>query len=170
MDAHLPGSLYAPATRQFTMATGAFVEPGQRIALLADPSDVEALVRQLVRIGLDDVVGWIASEDFVAWRAGGGATASIARTTFREAGAPGEDSVWVDVRGAAEAASAHVPGALQIAQGRLALEIDRIPRGRPGDRPLCHWRTGRARERLSATARLRRPYVDDDFTRWRASK
>jgi len=167
MDAHLPGSLYAPATRQFTMATGAFVEPGQRLVLLADPSDVEALVRQLVRIGLDDVVGWIASEDFVVWRAAGGVTASVARTTFADAGAPGEDSVWIDVRGAAEAASAHVQGALQIAQGRLALEIDRIPRGRP---VTVHCATG-GRAALASAYLQRRGfdvrYVDDDFANWR---
>jgi hydroxyacylglutathione hydrolase len=167
MDAHLPGSLYAPATRHFTMATGAFVEPEQRVVLLAEPSEVERLVRQLVRIGIDDVAGWFTPDDFSAWRGAGRATASIVRIRFPEGDAPGDESVWIDVRGAAESASARLPKALQIAQGRLALEVERIPRGRP---VAVHCATG-ARAAL-ASAYLQRlgfdiRHVDDDFARWR---
>ncbi len=170
MEAHLPGSLYAPATRQFTATIGAFLEPSQRLVLLADADDVDPLVRQLVRIGLDAVVGWVPPGDFQAWREAGGATASIPRLTFDDVVPPGPDSVWLDVRGEAEYAADHVEGALQIAQSRLAVEQARIPRGRP---LIVHCATG-ARAAL-ASAYLQRigfdvRYVDDDFTRWRQGR
>jgi hydroxyacylglutathione hydrolase len=167
MDAHLPGSLYAPATRQFTAAAGAYVDPAQPLVLLADPADVDQLVRALARIGLDRVTGWLATQDFADWRTGGGPTASIPRLSFAETVPPGEDSAWLDVRGAAEYAADHMPGALQIAQSRLAVELARIPRGRP---LAVHCAQG-GRAAL-ASAYLQRlgfevRYVDDDFARWR---
>ena len=169
MDAHLPGSLYAPATRQFTAAAGAFVEPSDSIVLLAAEDQRDDLTRQLVRIGLDRIAGWIPVDAFDAWRAQGGGTTSIARIGFREAELPGEDSIWVDVRGAEEFAADHVPGAIQIAQSRLAVEHGRIPRNHP---VTVHCATGgRA---AMASAYLQRlgfdvRYVDDDYSRWRQS-
>ena len=167
MKAHLPGSLHAPATRQFTTATGAYVDPQQPVVLLADPAQVDGLVRQLMRIGLDRAVGWVAIDDFEAWRASGGTTASIPRITFAETTPPAEDHVWLDVRGAAEYEADHVSGALQIAQSRLAVEHARIPRGRP---VTVHCAQG-GRAAL-ASAYLQRlgfdvRYVDDDFEQWR---
>jgi hydroxyacylglutathione hydrolase len=170
MNAHLPGSLYAPATRQFTTATGAFVEPSAEIVLLAHEDQLDELTRQLVRIGLDRIAGWIPVAAFEAWRADGGATSSIVSITFLDAVPPGDDSVWVDVRGADEFASDHVPGAIQIAQSRLALEHGRIPRTAP---VTVHCATG-GRAAL-ASAYLQRlgfdvRYVDDDFGHWRSAK
>ncbi len=167
MGAHLPRSLFAPATRQFSSATGAFVDPSDSLVLLADPADVEDLVRQLVRIGLDGVVGWVPVVDFEAWRAQGGATASIPRLTFDEAEARGDDTLWLDVRGAVEHAADHLPDALQIAQSRLAVEAGRIPRSRP---LTVHCALGgRAAVASAYLARLGFDvrYVDDDFARWR---
>jgi hydroxyacylglutathione hydrolase len=167
MSAHLPGSLYAPATRQFLAAVGAFVDPAQRVVLLADAADLDALVRMLVRIGLDTVEGWVPVADFEAWRQSGGTTASIPIIDFAHATPPGPSSVWVDVRGEAEFAADHVEGALQIAQSRLAVEHDRIPSGVP---VTVHCATG-GRAAL-ASAYLGRlgfdvRYVDDDFVQWR---
>ena len=167
MDAHLPGSLYAPATRQFTAAAGAFVEPSDSIVLLAAEDQLDELTRQLVRIGLDRMPGWIPVDAFDAWRAQGGVTASIVRTGFREADLPGEDSVWVDVRGAEEFAADHVPGAISDCPEPTG------GRARPhpaGSSVTVHCATGgRA---AMASAYLQRlgfdvRYVDDDFGRWR---
>jgi hydroxyacylglutathione hydrolase len=167
MAAHLPGSLLAPASRQFLAAVGAFVEPSQRLVLLTEPALVDALVRQLVRIGLDQVYGWIALADFDAWRLSGGVTAAIPTIGFAEAVQAGEASTWLDVRGATEFAAGHIEGAVQIAQSRLAVEQARLPRGRP---VTVYCATGgRASIASAYLSRLGVDvrYVDDDFVQWR---
>jgi hydroxyacylglutathione hydrolase len=165
MAAHLPGSLYAPA-RHLTAAAGAYVDADQTVALLCAPDEVDGLVRQLLRIGVDGVAGWTAVEDFDRWRLDGGTTASIERLSFADATLPSKVSVWLDVRGATEYAEGHVGGAINVAQGRLALEHDRIPQGRP---LTVHCATG-GRAALASAYLARRGfevrYVDDDFARW----
>lgn len=167
MAAHLPGSLFAPATRHFLMAAGAYVEPGDRLVLLAEPGDLDMLVRLLVRIGLDRIAGWVPVSAFDAWRAAGGRTVAIERIAFADAPPPGPSSVWVDVRGRSEYDADHVEGALQVAQSRLAVEKARVPRGIP---LTVHCATGgRAALASSYLHRLGYDvrYVDDDFARWR---
>ena len=167
LDAHVPGSLYAPADKTFSAVAGAYLDPSSSIVLLAEEADVDALVRQLARIGLDRVAGWVPIAELDAWITGGGTVAFTPRLTFAETTPPAADNVWLDVRGAAEFAADHVPGALQIAQSRLAVEHDRIPRGHP---LTVHCATGKRAafasaylERLGFDVRC----VDDDFARWR---
>ncbi len=168
MAAHLPGSLYAPATRQFSVAAGAYVDPEASLVLLAEEGDVDAAVRALVRIGLDRITGWIDARDFDTWRAGGGRTGSIRRVGFAGAELPGAGRAWIDVRSASEHAADHVEGALHIAQSRLAVEQSRIPRGVPLTVHCAQG--GRAALASAYLARLGFDvtYVDDDFAAWRA--
>jgi hydroxyacylglutathione hydrolase len=165
MAAHLPGSLYAPA-RHLTASAGAYVDADQSVVLLCGPDDVDGLVRQLVRIGVDRVAGWLAVEDFDRWLEAGGNAASIARFSFDQTTPPSKVGVWLDVRGAAEYAEGHVDGAINVAQGRLAVEYERIPQGRP---LTVHCATG-GRAALASAYLARRGfevrYVDDDFARW----
>lgn len=170
MSAHLPGSLYAPATRQFLTAAGAYVDPSQRIVLLADEQDVDDLVRQLVRIGLDDVVGWVPLADFEAWRLAGGQTTSIEQIAFADAAPAGPSNTWLDVRNQSEFAADHVEGARHIAQSRLAVEHTGIPRDRP---VTVHCATGGRAALASAYLSglgFDVRYVDDDFDRWRQTQ
>lgn len=130
-------------------------------------AQVDDLVRQLLRIGLDRVVGWAPIADLEAWRSNGGETSSIQRISFSESLPPSEDNAWLDVRGATEFAADHVHGAVQIAQSRLAVEQDRLPRAATVTVHCA--RGGRA---ALASAYLQRlgfdvRYVDDDFAHWR---
>ena len=129
-------------------------------------AEVDTLVRQLARIGLDRVAGWVPVAAFDAWRTDGGVTTAIPRITF-EVHPPGPDSVWLDVRGKAEHDADHVDGALQIAQSRLAVEQARVPRDRS---VTVHCATGgRAALACAYLSRLGIDVrcVDDDFARWR---
>ncbi|HTU98914.1 MAG TPA: MBL fold metallo-hydrolase [Luteitalea sp.] len=167
MTAHLPGSLYGPLPRHFTATLGAYVDADQSLVFLCEPHELDELVRQSVRIGFDKIHGWFTHADFADWRHEGGAIATIDRISFPEAAAASKVSTWLDVRGAGEFAERHVEGALNIAQPRLAVDVERIPRERP---VTVHCATG-GRAAL-ASAYLQRlgyevRYVDDDFARWR---
>lgn len=167
MDAHLPGSLFAPRTRQFTATTGAYVDPEESLVLLAHEADVDALVRALVRIGLDHIVGWVPVAEFERWRDEGHETVAIPRIRFADAPEPGDGVTWIDVRGAAEYAAGHARGALHFPQSRLGVDQARVPHGGP---LVVHCATGgRAAQASAFLARLGHDvrYVDDDFARWR---
>jgi hydroxyacylglutathione hydrolase len=56
---HIPGSINIPAGKNFSTWAGWLLPYDRPLILLAHPSEVEALTRALIRIGLDEVVGYI---------------------------------------------------------------------------------------------------------------
>ena len=124
---HLQGALFAPLPGgRLPIAAGSYVEENSRILLVVeDPSQVEDAVRQLIRIGLDHVEGWITADEALA---DSRFTASYKRIATSElpAGVP-----VLDVRRADEFAAGHVNGAKNIAYTRLAARFDEVPEAQP---------------------------------------
>lgn len=127
---HVPGSIYAPLNKAFPTVLGSYVEPNQPIVLLCQRGEVEEAVRNLVRIGLDRVIGWAPPETLSAFEAAGGKLASTPVIGFpevrRRQGSP--EFQVVDVRSAAEHATGRVEGATNVAHTRLAARIDELSR------------------------------------------
>ena len=166
MHGHIKGSLYAPFNKSFPTIVGSYVEPDQEITLIIDEDDVEAAVRDLVRIGFDKVTGFVPpsalteAEDLV----------STPIIDFEAMERLADQAVVLDVRGAAEYAEGHVPEAINVAHTRLVPRFDEVPEDRE---VLVHCQTG-ARA-ASASALLERGgrkvrYVDGDFEAWQASR
>ncbi len=90
---------------------------------------MDEAVRQLIRIGLDHIDGWIPAAEAL--------TASSFITTYPRIAAADlaadlpTDAIVLDVRGADEFASKHVKGAKNIAYTRLAARFDEIPTASP---------------------------------------
>jgi hydroxyacylglutathione hydrolase len=100
--------------------------------LLVDPARVDEAVRDLVRIGLDRVVGFFDAARFGELAAAG---ATIAKT--REIAASDTDSeistrapFVLDVRRATEHAAGNIAGALNIAHTRLLGKLAEVPKER----------------------------------------
>jgi len=170
MARHLPGALYAPFDRQFNTTVGSLVEDAETpLALLIAEADVEEAVRDLVRIGFDDVVHYVTPEAFAAYAQAGGETASIEEIDFEELERRrARDGVAVvDVRRKQEYASGHVPEALNVAHTRLPEGKARIPEGKT---LLVHCQSG-VRSALGAAYLAREGYeavyVNDAFPRYR---
>jgi hydroxyacylglutathione hydrolase len=167
MAAHLAGSLFAPLDRTFPTIVGSYVGPDEKIILVADGDRVEEAVRDLVRIGFDQVEGFIEPELLED-----PALSSLLRNILvidfaklEEARSQPKTTV-LDVRGAAEFAAGHIPESLNIAHTRLLARLDEIPEDRT---LMVHCRTGARAS--SAVAMLERTghrvlLVDDDFTQW----
>jgi hydroxyacylglutathione hydrolase len=121
--AHLMGALFAPLPGgKLPVAAGSYVDEDARILLVAgNESQADEAVRQLIRIGLDKIEGWITASDALT---ASGFITSYPRIT--PADLPPDASV-LDVRGADEFASKHVMGAKNIAYTRLAARFDEIP-------------------------------------------
>ncbi len=126
MAKHVKGSLFAPPTGgHFSVATGSYLEEDASILLLVEREEqVEAAVRDLVRIGLDQVDAWMPVAEALDVD---GVTETIRRISTAELSA----GTVLDVRGAGEFAAGHVKGAVNIAHTRLAARKDEIPTGEP---------------------------------------
>ena len=129
MEQHLTGSLFAPLTGgKLPIVAGSYVEENSSIILLVnDANEVDQAVRELVRIGLDKIEGWICASEALAVPGVTSHQKSI--TTAELAGHP--DAVVLDVRGASEFAEGHVRGAKNIAYTRLAARLDEVPDAHP---------------------------------------
>jgi hydroxyacylglutathione hydrolase len=125
--AHLQGALFAPLPggRQ-PIAAGSYVDEQARILLVVEnESQVNEAVRQLFRIGLDKVEGWIpVNEALMAT----GLTTTYPR--IHAADMP-QGATVLDVRGADEFAASHVKDATNIAYTRLAARFTEVPNASP---------------------------------------
>ena len=151
---HVPGSLYIPLNASFPTLAGCYIEPESRIALICEDHETEEAVRCLVRVGLDQVVGWTRPGAIAALGGesgpDGGRLASIEVIDFAEVDRRAGDPRYqvLDVRRATEFAAASVDGATNIAHTRLAARLDELPLDR---RLLVHCLSG---ARASAAASL----------------
>lgn len=146
---HVPGSLFQPLGRSFTVDVGSMVDEGEPIALIVEPDRLEEAIRMLVRIGLDEIVGWYDPSQMEAYRRAGGRLAPSSEIPIAEAeslfGSP--SGVLLDVRRADECAAGRINGAKQIAHMRLRAHLDELPRDR---HIFVHCRSGARSARATA--------------------
>lgn len=168
MRGHLPGALYAPFSKSFPTIAGSYAEPGVPVCLVIEEEHVGAAVRDLVRVGLDDVRGFATPQTLAAYGEAGGALDAISvidaegmDTERRNAG-----TQVLDVRSLSEYRSGHVPGAVLAPHTRLAEAVAALPRDK---RLLVHCGSGqRASRAVSLLARhgFEAVHVDDHFSNW----
>lgn len=171
MTGHLPGSLHAPLIQTFNTVVGSLVLDETRpILLVIDEARVDEAVRDLVRIGHDDIPGFVTPSTLAAYFAAGGPSATIERITFAEVARLAErpDVSVVDVRNPDEYASGHVPGSVNAPYTQLPLIAEeRIP---GGGTLLVHCQAGgraAAAAAFLAAEGAEVMLVDADFSTWR---
>jgi hydroxyacylglutathione hydrolase len=142
---HLRGALFLPLGKSFNTDAGSMIEERERIHLVVEAARLDEAVRDLVRIGLDEIAGWIdPSRLSEVFDAGG------ARATIDEIDVPaakrlidGSAPFVLDVRRRAEFTQGAIPGAHNVAHTRLLGRLAEIPREIPGDAPiLVHCQLG----------------------------
>jgi hydroxyacylglutathione hydrolase len=125
---HIPGSINIQGNNSFATWAGWFLSYEEPFILLADPATHDDLVRKLMRIGLDNIMGFIPSTD--AFVAEGGAlnTSNIIDINTLKAKLNIPDVQVVDLRGATEYKSGHIAGADPIFVGTLPENLDKVSR------------------------------------------
>ena len=125
---HIEGSISVPDQPSFSTRAGWFVSPDQPIVLLAKLERVGMLVRALVRVGLDNIAGYIT--DF---RTAHLPTASLVGVGLDEAQRrwSSAEAVVLDVRQLSEFTEAHIPGATHVSSSRLRSKIADVPKNKP---------------------------------------
>jgi len=135
---HFRGSVNLPAGNTFTTWAGWLLPDDRPLVLLTSAAEVESLVRQLLRIGLDHVEGYypglrdhLPSELDVLPQV----TADEAKALWE-----GGEATLLDVRTAEEYRAGHLPGAVNVHAGRVTQRLEQISRDRP---VVAYCRTGR---------------------------
>ncbi len=169
LNGHLRGAVYAPWGKTFPTIAGSYVDPDTRLYLIIDEAHLEQAVRDLVRVGLDDVRGFAPPQTLAAYADRGGEVAAIDAIDV-EAMEQRRQRAGVhvlDVRSLAEYRAGHVPGAQLVPHTRLLEEIGAVPEGKT---LLVH--CGSGARAASAVSLLERHgyavvHVNDRYARWK---
>ncbi|MDR0787148.1 MAG: MBL fold metallo-hydrolase [Gemmatimonadota bacterium] len=174
MAGHIPGALFAPiSSKLFNTFVGSLViDETQPILLVIEPEKLEEAVRDLVRIGYDNLIGFATPDTLATYFAEGGPKAEIRRITFagmKEMMSQPENAV-LDVRFTTERdEQGAVPASAHAPYTRLPSYLeDRVPKGR---KLLVHCQTGvRAAVCSSFLARegFDVVHVDEPYSAWQA--
>ncbi|MDZ7630316.1 MAG: rhodanese-like domain-containing protein [Gemmatimonadaceae bacterium] len=118
---HVRGSLLAERAFQFVNITGSYIAEDAPIYLVIPEAELDAAVRDSVRIGLDDVRGWVTPEEYEAWLATSPDVATIASITMEDVESRRLDGGYtiLDVRGKVDFVVQHIPGAINAANTAL---------------------------------------------------
>jgi hydroxyacylglutathione hydrolase len=135
---HIPGAINIGFGPRIGYWSGWILPPGTPLLLVAGLVDHAAEAhRQLLRVGLDDVAGYVAG-GFESWRDAGGSVAQIQQITARDLRARlGHDGLTVvDVRTPKEWQSGHVDRAVNLPLGDLQQRAGEL-RGTPLVATIC---------------------------------
>ena len=130
---HVPGSLFIPLVNAFTTEAGSMVAEGEAIYLVVEPARLNEAVRDLIRVGLDNIAGRFDADAMDSYVAAGGKLQTTAEITVDAARVMIErDKPFVlDVRRKTEFTQGHIAGATNIAYTRLLARLKDVPKDKP---------------------------------------
>jgi hydroxyacylglutathione hydrolase len=168
MNKHIQGALLSSMNKQFNTIVGSYVTEDEDIYLIIEQDKVEEAVKDLIRIGLDNVKGYATPAQLQEFYEKGGELFSTETIDFEKAEEyleNGEGNL-LDVRRKTEFDEGHHPEAMNIAHTRLLERLDEVPNGKP---IMVHCKTGARAS--AASAMLERAdfavkYIDDMVEPW----
>jgi hydroxyacylglutathione hydrolase len=122
----IPGSLNIQGNNSFATWAGWFLTYEEPFMILADESMLDDLTRKLMRIGLDNIAGYLPSVD--EYTQAGGKLEKVNLVELAEAKVLANDSTVqvVDLRGVAEFNAGHIKDADNVFVGTLPNNLDKI--------------------------------------------
>ncbi|HMP94064.1 MAG TPA: rhodanese-like domain-containing protein, partial [Phnomibacter sp.] len=127
----IPGSLNIQGNNSFATWAGWFLNYNEPFILVANPSLLDDLTRKLMRIGLDNIYGYIANTDIYT-EAGGKLQEAKVITLEEFKPIYQQNGIQVvDLRGAAEYKAGHLKGAENVFVGTLPDNLDKIKKHEP---------------------------------------
>lgn len=168
MNGHIKGSQLDPLDKSFNTVAGSFLHEDNKLYLVVDEYNVEEAVRDLVRIGLDHIEGFITPADLAAYHDRGTQLERIDSIDYKQTRELNEldNTVVLDVRKATEYDEKHIEGALNFAHTRLLEHIDELPKDKT---LLVHCLSG-ARASVSSSLLSRKGFdvkwIDDHIDNW----
>jgi len=136
---YIPGSLNIQGNNSFGTWAGWFLSYDRPIVLVAEEAKLDDLTRKLMRVGLDNIVGYIPST--AIWEEAGGRidkVHTISLASF-ESQFQDENTTVIDLRSATEFKKGSIPAAKNVFIGTLPEHLNEIPRD---SRVLIHCQSG----------------------------
>ncbi|SNS21330.1 hydroxyacylglutathione hydrolase [Belliella buryatensis] len=127
----LKGTLSITNNNSFSTWMGWYINYEESFYLIAEEAQIEDLTRKLMRIGLDNLAGYITPAQLAAYEAGNLASFEPIDKAAVEAARAKGDTQIVDVRGAAEFKKGHIEGAENHFVGKLDQNLDKIAKDKP---------------------------------------
>jgi hydroxyacylglutathione hydrolase len=134
--AHVPGAINIPLGPNLSTWAGWVLPYDKHILIVpSSPADVPEVVTHLIRVGLDDVQGYM-EDGMDAWENHGfeiGQLESVSARSLAERlrGAPAQRPFMLDVRTEAEWDAGHLEGSHHIHGGVLKDRFSEVPKDRP---------------------------------------
>lgn len=130
---HPAGALSLPLTNSFNTDAGSMIGEREAIYLIVEAARLDEVVRDLIRVGLDDVRGWFDASQVDQLKAAGAKFETIPEVSIAEAQSLIGDTkpYLLDARRRAEYAGGRIPGAANIAHTRLLSRLNEVPKDRP---------------------------------------
>ena len=125
-EGFIPGSYNIQGNNAFATWAGWFLKYDEPFILLTDESQLDDLTRKLMRIGLDNVYGYIPSTS--VWTVTGGTLEKANNITLEEAKELINNNgiQLIDLRGEAEYNTGHIVKAENVFVGTLPQNLDKI--------------------------------------------
>lgn len=125
-EGFIPGSYNIQGNNSFATWAGWFLQYDEPFMILSNEDHIDDLTRKLMRIGLDNIYGYVSSTDL--WTASGGELEKARVISLEETKELiSNNSVQViDLRGAAEFNAGHIANAKNVFVGTLTDHLDKI--------------------------------------------
>ncbi|MDX1440694.1 MAG: MBL fold metallo-hydrolase [Rubricoccaceae bacterium] len=159
-NGHLAGSLLAPFGKSLPTVAGSYILPEQTIYLVAEEENIDAIVRDLIRIGLDNIGGFVTPEDLENADLTTTEVIDFADVVTRRANPA---TVVVDVRKQDEVDRGMIEGAVHIPHVRLLERMGELPKDKT---LLVHCQSGvrsAVASALLSASGFNAVYVNDHF-------
>jgi len=128
---HLRGSIFAPLNNSFNTVCGSYITPEMKIYFIIEEQQIQEAVTSLIRIGLDNIAGFLTPDDLLNYHKEGGELIKSVEldTSELETWLNDPNIFLLDVREVSELEeTGFIYGSYNIAHTRLYYRFDEIPR------------------------------------------
>lgn len=125
-DGFIPGTINIQGNNSFSTWMGWFVSYEKPFILIAEESQLDDLTRKLMRIGLDNIMGYVDGvQDWVAEGGKLSKSKTISIDEFKKILSTNHTQI-IDLRGATEYTAGHIKGTENLFIGTLTDNLDKI--------------------------------------------
>ncbi len=169
MSGHLEGSLLSTINKQFNTIAGSYITEDQDIYLIIEEDKVDEAVVDLIRIGLDNILGYATPSELSESGVELISTTTIDLGTVDTLMETGGYNL-LDVRKKSEYDAGHHPDAINISHTRLLDRINEVPQDKP---VLIHCKSGNRASFATALMESKGydvQFIDDAVDPWLEKK